>query len=115
MPTYDYRCKRLRRESFEIQHSRSPTTPDGVPDCTGALKKVFSADGISFKGSGFYKTRQLARFGPVPRPQRRSSRLDSGSLGFGAQRRRLERRKPAPVTSIGQAGRLRGEAAGSGL
>ena len=55
MPTYDYRCKDCGHE-FEIHQSFSEDALTVCPNCQGALRKVFSAVGISFKGSGFYKT-----------------------------------------------------------
>jgi len=55
MPTYDYRCKDCGHE-FEIHQSFSEDALTVCPTCQGALRKVFSAVGISFKGSGFYKT-----------------------------------------------------------
>jgi len=55
MPTYDYRCKECGHE-FEIHQSFSDDALTVCPVCQGSLRKVFSAVGISFKGSGFYKT-----------------------------------------------------------
>ena len=55
MPTYDYRCKDCGH-SLEVQQSFSDDALTVCPNCGGNLKKVFSAVGISFKGSGFYKS-----------------------------------------------------------
>ena len=55
MPTYEYRCKDCGHELEAIQ-SFSDDALTECPECHGALKKKFSAVGISFKGSGFYKT-----------------------------------------------------------
>ena len=55
MPTYDYRCKDCGHE-FEIHQSFSEDALTVCPNCQGDLRKVFSSVGISFKGSGFYKT-----------------------------------------------------------
>lgn len=56
MPTYDYRCNTCD-EVFEIFQSFSEDALTECPTggCTGSVKKIFSAPGISFKGSGFYK------------------------------------------------------------
>lgn len=54
MPTYDYRCRDCDHE-FEIHQSMSEDALTECPACGGDLRKVFSAVGISFKGSGFYK------------------------------------------------------------
>ena len=55
MPTYEYRCKDCRHE-LEAQQSFSDDPLTECPSCGGPLKKKFSSVGISFKGSGFYKT-----------------------------------------------------------
>ena len=54
MPTYDYRCADCGHE-FEAQQSFADDPLTECPECGGAVKKRFSAVGISFKGSGFYK------------------------------------------------------------
>ena len=56
MPTYDYRCETCGK-TFEVFQSFSEDPLTECPDksCTGTVKKIFSAPGISFKGSGFYK------------------------------------------------------------
>jgi putative FmdB family regulatory protein len=55
MPTYEYRCKECGDE-LEVVQSFSDDPLDTCPSCGGPLRKVFAAPGISFKGSGFYKT-----------------------------------------------------------
>jgi putative FmdB family regulatory protein len=55
MPTYQYRCKQCGHD-LEIVQSFSDAPLDTCPECQGALKKVYGNVGISFKGSGFYKT-----------------------------------------------------------
>ena len=56
MPTYDYRCDACEN-IFEVFQSFSEDPLSTCPEenCGGAVKKIFSAPGISFKGSGFYK------------------------------------------------------------
>lgn len=55
MPTYEYRCKDCGHQ-FEVQQAFTDDALTECPDCKGALKKVFGNVGITFKGSGFYKT-----------------------------------------------------------
>lgn len=55
MPTYEYRCKDCGHE-IEIVQSFSDDALEICPECEGSLKKVYGNVGISFKGSGFYKT-----------------------------------------------------------
>src|SRR3954452_11621449 len=55
MPTYEYRCKSCG-EHLEVVQSFKDDPLTVCPKCDGELRKVFSPIGISFKGSGFYKT-----------------------------------------------------------
>ena len=55
MPTYQYRCKECEHE-FEIVQSFTDEPLAECSECGGPLKKVYGNVGISFKGSGFYKT-----------------------------------------------------------
>jgi putative FmdB family regulatory protein len=55
MPTYEYRCRECG-EPLEVVQSFNDDPLEVCPSCGGSLRKVFGAVGISFKGSGFYKT-----------------------------------------------------------
>jgi putative FmdB family regulatory protein len=55
MPTYEYACKKCG-EHLEVVQSFTDPPKKRCPKCRGQLRKVFSPVGISFKGSGFYKT-----------------------------------------------------------
>jgi putative FmdB family regulatory protein len=55
MPTYEYRCKSCG-EHLEVVQSFTDDALTECPSCAGDLRKVFGSIGISFKGSGFYKT-----------------------------------------------------------
>ncbi|HEX3898751.1 MAG TPA: FmdB family zinc ribbon protein [Mycobacteriales bacterium] len=55
MPTYEYVCTKCG-EGLEAVQSFSDLPLTKCPACKGKLRKVFSAAGIVFKGSGFYKT-----------------------------------------------------------
>ena len=55
MPTYEYRCRECG-EPLEVVQSFSDDPLTECPACGGPLRKVFNPVGISFKGSGFYKT-----------------------------------------------------------
>tara|TARA_X000001036_G_scaffold64491_4_gene55187 strand:- start:72 stop:401 length:330 start_codon:yes stop_codon:yes gene_type:complete len=60
VPTYDYRCETCEN-IFEVfqSFSEDPLTTCPPEKCEGSgqgsVKKIFSAPGIAFKGSGFYK------------------------------------------------------------
>ncbi len=55
MPTYQYRCTECGNELEAVQKFSDPSLTV-CPECQGELRKVFSAVGVVFKGSGFYRT-----------------------------------------------------------
>lgn len=55
MPTYSYRCTACST-AFDIQQAFTDDTLTECPTCQGRLRKVFSAVGVTFNGSGFYRT-----------------------------------------------------------
>lgn len=55
MPTYQYACTACGEQLEAVQSFTDPSLTE-CPACQGALRKVFSAVGVVFKGSGFYKT-----------------------------------------------------------
>jgi len=54
MPTYQYACTECG-EQLEVVQKFSDEPLTECPACKGRLRKVFSAVGVVFKGSGFYK------------------------------------------------------------
>lgn len=75
MPTYEYRCADCG-EHLEAVQSFSDDPLTVCPACGGVLKKKFNAVGISFKGSGFYKTDSRSSAGASS-----SGSSDGGSSG----------------------------------
>jgi putative FmdB family regulatory protein len=55
MPTYEYACRDCG-EHLEVVQSFKDEPLTECPSCHGSLRKVFGSIGITFKGSGFYKT-----------------------------------------------------------
>ncbi|MDA0564390.1 FmdB family transcriptional regulator [Streptomonospora sp. S1-112] len=55
MPTYQYACTECGSQLEAVQ-SFSDDALTVCPECQGRLRKVYSAVGIVFKGSGFYRT-----------------------------------------------------------
>jgi putative FmdB family regulatory protein len=77
MPTYEYRCKSCDHQ-FDIVQAFTDDALTECPACGEAtLKKVFGNVGITFKGSGFYKTdsRSAGSFGSA----KDADRSDNGS------------------------------------
>ena len=80
MPTYDYRCDACENV-FEVFQSFSEDPLSKCPEenCGGAVKKIFSAPGISFKGSGFYKNDSRSKSSASASSSSSSSSQDSKS------------------------------------
>ena len=55
LPTYQYRCTACS-QPLEVVQSFTDAPLTECPACHGSLRKVFSAVGVVFKGSGFYQT-----------------------------------------------------------
>lgn len=55
MPTYQYACTACDHQ-FEAIQSFSDDSLTICPECKGEIRKVYTAVGVVFKGSGFYKT-----------------------------------------------------------
>ena len=60
MPTYSYRCTECG-EAFDIQQAFTDDTLTVCPNCGGTLRKVFNTVGVTFNGSGFYRTDSRAK------------------------------------------------------
>ena len=54
MPTYQYACTACDERLEAVQSFTDPALTT-CPVCQGVLRKVYSAVGVVFKGSGFYK------------------------------------------------------------
>ncbi len=54
MPTYQYQCTECG-EALEAVQKFTDDALTECPNCRGRLRKVFSAVGVVFKGSGFYR------------------------------------------------------------
>jgi putative FmdB family regulatory protein len=81
VPTYQYACTACGHR-FEAVQSFSDASLTDCPECAGRLRKVFSAVGIVFKGSGFYRTDSRAGSGDKGSD---GSSADSGSSKDGGK------------------------------
>jgi len=77
MPTYEYRCKECG-EDLEVVQAFTDDALTECPNCGGPLRKVFGNIGITFKGSGFYKTDNRSKKSSAATKSSESS-SDSGS------------------------------------
>ncbi len=76
MPTYQYACTACD-ERLEAVQSFTDAPLTQCPACGGTLRKVFSAVGVVFKGSGFYKTDSRGKAGASD--AKTETKADSGS------------------------------------
>lgn len=54
MPTYSYRCTECG--DFDIQQSFTDDSLTECPTCGNKVRKLYNSVGVSFNGSGFYRT-----------------------------------------------------------
>jgi len=55
MPTYAYACKNCGHRFDAVQSFSEPTLTE-CPQCGGVLRKEYGSIGVTFNGSGFYRT-----------------------------------------------------------
>ncbi|WP_353816369.1 FmdB family zinc ribbon protein [Agromyces sp. SYSU T00266] len=82
MPTYSYRCTECG-EAFDIQQAFTDDTLTECPACSGRLRKLFGSVGVTFNGSGFYRT-DSRESGSTGAKAGSSSGSESGSGGSTA-------------------------------
>ena len=77
MPTYAYACKQCGHRFDAVQSFAEPALTE-CPECGGALRKEYGSIGVTFNGSGFYRTDSRAGAGAG------AGAADSGSSGKAA-------------------------------
>jgi putative FmdB family regulatory protein len=85
VPTYQYRCTECGRELEVVQKFTDPALTE-CEECRGALRKVYNAVGVVFKGSGFYRTdsrKADGAAGGTRAAEKSSSDKGSGDKGSG--------------------------------
>lgn len=102
MPTYQYACSACGNE-FDIVQKFSDDALTECPTCAGELRKVFSAVGIVFKGSGFYRTDSRSSSTSTVSSNTSSASGSSGSSGSSGESKSSESKpsesKPAATAS----------------
>ena len=78
MPTYQYRCVDCGSELETVQKFSDPSLTE-CPECDGTLRKVYSAVGVVFKGSGFYATDNRTKAKTAAASATTSSEKSSGT------------------------------------
>ena len=72
MPTYAYACKQCAHRFEQVQSFADPALTE-CPACGGTLRKEYGSIGVTFNGSGFYRT-----------DSRAGANTGSGSSGSGS-------------------------------
>ncbi|MEU3712733.1 FmdB family zinc ribbon protein [Streptomyces catenulae] len=85
MPTYQYQCTECGQGHEAVQKFTDDALTE-CPSCQGRLKKVFSAVGIVFKGSGFYRndSRGASSSSSPAKSSSSTGTSDSSSSGSGS-------------------------------
>ena len=102
MPTYEYACRSCGEHLEVVQSFRDDALTE-CPACEGQLRKVFSAAGIIFKGSGWH-VKDYASSSSSSRPSTSgasgSSESDaSGDTGSGERSNSSDDKSSSSATS----------------
>jgi len=107
MPTYQYRCLDCSAQHEVVQKFTDDPLSE-CPECDGTLRKVFSAVGVVFKGSGFYATDSRAKKSSsssgdkTPNLNADTSPKESAN-GSGGEKTAAPSAKPTPAAASGGA------------
>ena len=85
MPTYAYACKECGHRFDAVQSFADPTLTE-CPVCGGVLRKEYGSIGVTFNGSGFYRTDS--------RPARASESSSSSTSSSGGSTEKSTSSKP---------------------
>jgi putative FmdB family regulatory protein len=108
VPTYQYQCTECG-ESLEVVQKFTDDALTICPKCEGALRKVYSAVGIVFKGSGFYRTDSRSSAGSSTNGSSSAGSKDSSSSSASSSPS-----SSAPSTSSSSASTSSGSSKSSG-
>ena len=94
MPTYAYACKNCGHRFDAVQSFSDPALTE-CPECGGALRKEYGSIGVTFNGSGFYRTD--SRSGDAKADSSKSSSGDAsgGGTSTSATSSKSEAKSPA--------------------
>ena len=99
MPTYAYACKQCGHRFDAVQSFADPTLPE-CPECGGALRKEYGSIGVTFNGSGFYRTDSRAGAKPSGSGSGSSSGSDaSGGASSSTSTSSKTEAKASPASS----------------
>ncbi len=94
MPTYAYRCKDCGH-ALEVQQAFSDASLTECPVCGGHLRKQYGSVGVTFNGSGFYRTDSRAGAGAGAKNE--GGKSEGGKTDGGSSDGGRTESKPAPA------------------
>ena len=97
MPTYAYACKQCGHRFDAVQSFADPTLTE-CPECGGELRKEYGSIGVTFNGSGFYRTDSRAAEKKASDAGSSSSGSSSGGSSTSSAPSKSET-KAAPASS----------------
>ncbi len=95
MPTYAYACTACGHR-FDAVQSFSDATLTDCPECQGRLRKEYGSIGVTFNGSGFYRTDSRGDSGPKDSGQKDSGQKSTSSASSTPEKKAD---KPASTAS----------------
>jgi len=84
LPTYSYACTACDHR-FDIHQEFSDDALTVCPECEGRLRKIFGSVGVTFKGSGFYRTDHATTSSSASTAKSTSSSSSDSSKASSAQ------------------------------
>jgi putative FmdB family regulatory protein len=97
MPTYVFKCA-PHNHQFEVQLGFTDPAPEVCAVCGEApIKKVFLPVGVTFKGSGFYKTDSRGGSASSAAPAKDSATDSGSSSGADSSSSSTPAATPAPA------------------
>ncbi len=104
MPTYAYACKQCGHRFDAVQSFADPALTT-CPECEGPLRKEYGSIGVTFNGSGFYRTdsrtdsRSGAEGGKSATKKSESAPASSGGESSGSSTSSKSEAKASPASS----------------
>lgn len=82
MPTYSYACAACAHRFDAVQSIHADALTE-CPECGGTISRVIGSVGVTFKGSGFYRTDSRAASG-AGKPSAKGSSSSGSSTSAAA-------------------------------
>ena len=98
MPTYAYACTQCGHR-FDAVQSFSDAALTECPECGGALRKQYGSVGVTFNGSGFYRTDSRASTAGGGSTSKGSGESSGASTSSSPSSKSEAKASPAPSGS----------------